>query len=418
MFICSVCNEIFGRLTCLINHKKIHKNYYQVEDSSDDCTDENTEIHSSDESDESEVVMFNNQAIVDNEHNPLVDISNPTLEEYSSTFDETNLMSEESSSTSEEISSTSEEISSTSEESNSPFEESSSTFNEFNSTLDLIADERSLFSGYSEEKLYQVFSTPIVQIKGQVYSFEYQPIISAVKEILQNQEIATNCVFDYEEIYSSIEAIYSEFYNCNWWDRAQQCIPSENKVLPIILYSDATMLDRLEKISCHPVFISLGNIPTRFRNKPEAKALVGIIPTLQGTKEERQTPQFRQLIQTTFHKCMNDKLNTINLPSNRKIIRTESQMKQVIAMGQGKDYSIHEETNSFWNHLDFLKSYGGAALVNKMDLRFGLIPRYPGLKIFNVGLADLALFTASEYKHMMKVMPFILEGLFEDKKKK
>lgn len=64
---------------------------------------------------------------------------------------------------------------------------------------------------------------------------------------------------------------------------------------------------------------------------------------------------------------------------------------------------------------DLLKVHGGNTLVNKMDQRLGLIPRHPGLKIFSTGLADLALFTASEYKHMMKVMPFVLEGLFERK---
>ncbi|CAG8828142.1 9029_t:CDS:1, partial [Cetraspora pellucida] len=48
-----------------------------------------------------------------------------------------------------------------------------------------------------------------------------------------------------------------------------------------------------------------------------------------------------------------------------------------------------------------------------MDLRLGLIPCYLELKVFNNGLADLALFTASEYKHMIKIMPFVLEGLLE-----
>ncbi|RIB11783.1 hypothetical protein C2G38_2202572 [Gigaspora rosea] len=110
-------------------------------------------------------------------------------------------------------------------------------------------------------------------------------------------------------------------------------------------------------------------------------------------------------------------------------------------MGQGKEHSLHEEINSFWNHLNFniytatvlermhhldlglfsymvkftrdlLKVRGGNALIIKMDQRLGMIPRYPGLKIFNIGLADLVLLTASEYRHMMKVMPFVLEGLF------
>ncbi|CAG8827755.1 29831_t:CDS:2 [Gigaspora margarita] len=101
-------------------------------------------------------------------------------------------------------------------------------------------------------------------------------------------------------------------------------------------------------------------------------------------------------------------------------------MRQVIARVESKDYSVHEETNSFWNHLlvvfftpnlvDLLKVHAGTALINKMDQRLRLIPRYLGLKIFKFGLTDLALFTASEYKYMIKVMPFVLKGLFEEKK--
>lgn len=263
------------------------------------------------------------------------------------------------------------------------------------------------------------YSIPVVQIKDQTYSFEYRPIISAVKEILQHQEIIENCIFDYQEVYTLVERrqerLFSEFYNSKWWSCAQQHIPSGNKVLPIILYSDATMLDHLGKSSWHPIFISLGNIPTSLRNKAEAKALVGIIPTLQGTKEERQTTQFRQLIRSVFHKCFNilieplrsqyhsgvilkvnnynlrcnimlasiigdwpenckscltysrtscarpchtclvgkDDLNVINLPANHKITRTEIQIRQAIEMGQGKDHLLHEETNSFWNYLNF-----------------------------------------------------------------
>ncbi|CAG8801704.1 20371_t:CDS:2, partial [Dentiscutata erythropus] len=153
--------------------------------------------------------------------------------------------------------------------------------------------------------------------------------------------------------------------------------------------------------------ISLGNIPTKIRNKAEAKALVGLMPVLQGTKEKRQILQFRQLIRLTFHKCINtlieplysqhhsgvllkinnyslkcnmmlacvigdwpenckscltysgtscvrschtclvkkDKLNAIKLSANCKITRTENQMRQIIAMGQSKEYSLHEEIN-------------------------------------------------------------------------
>ncbi|CAG8809522.1 12335_t:CDS:2, partial [Cetraspora pellucida] len=44
----------------------------------------------------------------------------------------------------------------------------------------------------------------------------------------------------------------------------------------------------------------------------------------------------------------NNKLNVINLPVSQKIIRTEDQMQQVIALKQGKDYLLHEETNGLF----------------------------------------------------------------------
>ncbi|CAG8781965.1 13326_t:CDS:1, partial [Racocetra fulgida] len=42
-----------------------------------------------------------------------------------------------------------------------------------------------------------------------------------------------------------------------------------------------------------------------------------------------------------------DKLNVISLSTNHKTIQTESQMKQIIEMGQVKTYLLHNETNSF-----------------------------------------------------------------------
>ena len=64
---------------------------------------------------------------------------------------------------------------------------------------------------------------------------------------------------------------------------------------------------------------------------------------------------------------------------------------------------------------DLLKNLGGNALVEKMDTRFAAIPRYCGLKIFHNGLADLARFTALEYRNMMRVIPFVIDGLLKDR---
>ncbi|KAF0514431.1 hypothetical protein F8M41_017590 [Gigaspora margarita] len=60
---------------------------------------------------------------------------------------------------------------------------------------------------YFEKKNHTEFlSIPVAEIKDQVYSFEYRPIISAIKKILQNQKLAANRVFNYQEIYVSIRA--------------------------------------------------------------------------------------------------------------------------------------------------------------------------------------------------------------------
>lgn len=39
------------------------------------------------------------------------------------------------------------------------------------------------------------------------------------------------------------------------------------------------------------------------------------------------------------------------------------------------------------------------------------IPRFPGLKIFRHGLENIKRFTADEFRNMMKVFLFIIEGM-------
>ncbi|RHZ69353.1 hypothetical protein Glove_284g16 [Diversispora epigaea] len=65
--------------------------------------------------------------------------------------------------------------------------------------------------------------------------------------------------------------MYGEQYTGNWWKKAKESIPSVAYILFIILYSDATTTDTLGKGSLHPIYISLGNIPTWRRNKEDAK---------------------------------------------------------------------------------------------------------------------------------------------------
>jgi hypothetical protein len=60
---------------------------------------------------------------------------------------------------------------------------------------------------------------------------------------------------------------------------------------------------------------------------------------------------------------------------------------------------------------EMLKDLCGQRVVDKLDKRLSAIPRFPGLKIFKHGLENIKRFTADEYRNMMKVFLFVIEGL-------
>ena len=98
---------------------------------------------------------------------------------------------------------------------------------------------------------------------------------------------------------------YSEMYNSNWWKRIQIQIPAGAKLISLILYSDATICDVLGKTSQHPIFLTLGNIPQKYRNKQYAKSIIGFLPILKAkNKTECNSDVFRIKIKQTFHKCL------------------------------------------------------------------------------------------------------------------
>jgi hypothetical protein len=58
----------------------------------------------------------------------------------------------------------------------------------------------------------------------------------------------------------------------------------------------------------------------------------------------------------------------------------------------------------------------GNGPIKILEKRLSQIPRYPNLKIFKSGIERLNRLTASEYRDLMKIMLFVLDGLILDKK--
>jgi hypothetical protein len=60
---------------------------------------------------------------------------------------------------------------------------------------------------------------------------------------------------------------------------------------------------------------------------------------------------------------------------------------------------------------ELLKECCGQTAVDELDNRLARIPRFPGLKIFKNGLENIKRFTANEFRNMMKVFVFVIEGI-------
>ncbi|CAB4438348.1 unnamed protein product [Rhizophagus irregularis] len=539
MWTCNICFKTFDRSTSYYNHRRSHNFNYKISSSEQETSsdEESSEEFSSNQifSEKDNIYIYNNN----DDEGKESDESNDDEESYesdkveeSSKSDENEIISDDLPNINEMANSTfsenDDQTSSDSDEQNFPNE----IYRDFvklvvhhklsNNVGDAFLKFLRTHANFPKKTLppstriglqfldnlkkkHTLFnSISIININNIQYNFEYRPILSGIEEIVSNAEIAKELVFDYNEIWinqeDGQERSYSEMFNCNWWKQAVNHAPYGSKIVPIILYSDATTLDHFGKSSRHPIFVTIGNIPTNLRNKPESKALVGLIPILESSKQMKETKEFRKAIRITFHKCFEillapirvqhqtgiqlkvgnsyvwctmivamilgdwpengkycltyggskcknpchnclvdrNNLNKINLTTEEMLPRTQQKMQTAINSGLTKEHSIHEQNNAFWNlpatvpekmhHLDLglfpymieftrnlLKNQGGNALVEKMDTRLAAIPRHHGLKIFHNGLADLARFTALEYRNMMRVMPFVLDGLLDNR---
>ena len=236
-------------------------------------------------------------------------------------------------------------------------------------------------------------------------------MVSQLSDIATKESIKylTNFL-NFHKVDGNITRIFGEPYESNWWLETEKTLPPLNHLLSIILYSDATTFDGLGKMSGHPVFLTLENLSNWIQNSPEAKVLLGFLPKVQDSGI-KTTDAFRSLQREVYHKCFNimlrpllekpdalyfgikgqvkifaprisyfladmleadeitatykssrckmpchtcmvlrNDLNNMNLTLENMPLRTHRNMQEIIST-QGKDFSIHSVTNSFWKFL-------------------------------------------------------------------
>ncbi|RHZ86679.1 hypothetical protein Glove_48g153 [Diversispora epigaea] len=128
------------------------------------------------------------------------------------------------------------------------------------------------------------------------YYLFYHPVLNCIKNILSISNISQNFTLRFENFKYKGEKAYSEQYTGNWLKNTKASLPHGSNLLSIILYSDATTTDTLGKSSLHPIYISIGNISTKRRNKSDAKQLLGYLPILKAkNKSEKKSKDFKKL---------------------------------------------------------------------------------------------------------------------------
>ena len=99
------------------------------------------------------------------------------------------------------------------------------------------------------------------------------------------------------------------------------CIYGE---LTVILYSDVTTCDLLGKTSEHPIYLTLGNIPSWTRNRPDAKVLLEYLPQLKASSVAQKRSESFQLTKCTLYQYS---LNILTRPLlDYKVDRFDLQM--------------------------------------------------------------------------------------------
>ncbi|POG81150.1 hypothetical protein GLOIN_2v1763776 [Rhizophagus irregularis DAOM 181602=DAOM 197198] len=122
--------------------------------------------------------------------------------------------------------------------------------------------------------------------------------------------------------------------------------------------------------------------------------------------------------------------------------RTHENMKKMVSAEQGKEYSVHYVKNAFWKfpnlniyeacisdrmhyidlrlfkyQLEFtqeiLKKVRGLELQKIFDERLRQIPCFSGLKLLSK-VSQLKVMTASDYRHIMKIVIFALDEIFSE----
>lgn len=86
----------------------------------------------------------------------------------------------------------------------------------------------------------------------------------------------------------------------------QDTLPKGATIIPILFGVDETRVNVLGRMSCWPLYLSIGNLPKAIRRNYSSKSyvLVGYLPILEGSGKEVNKPSYTEAKRVLYHHCM------------------------------------------------------------------------------------------------------------------
>ncbi|RHZ54579.1 hypothetical protein Glove_426g97 [Diversispora epigaea] len=161
-----------------------------------------------------------------------------------------------------------------------------------------LMDRMKLINLLNKEKV-------ILKYNNKDYIIYYRLIINCIKNILSIKDIHKYITFNFKNDQTNNNRNYNEQYTSNWWARTEKTLPTGSYLLSIILYSDASTTDSLGKNTLHPIFVTIGNIITWRRNKPDVKQLLAYLPIIKAKDDTQKiSEEHKNIVRRTFHKSL------------------------------------------------------------------------------------------------------------------
>lgn len=139
--------------------------------------------------------------------------------------------------------------------------------------------------------------------------FRYMDTMDAIVSLLLDKSLhgdkEENFVWNAETVRTITgHRLYTRDLNSGqWWEKTERNLPEGAIVLPIMFYSDATLVTQSGSQQAHPIMVTIGNFRWWIRQQNGGWKTVGLVPIVNGSAALKKTPAYKEYKMWQFHEC-------------------------------------------------------------------------------------------------------------------